>query len=49
MAPKGVFFRSFNNLANNSPLLPVQSPAVQLYLKHVSGENQNDRQKGNKS
>lgn len=49
MAPKGVLFKSFNSLANNSPILPVQSPAVQFYLKHVNGEKKNNRQKGNKS
>lgn len=49
MAPKGVFFRSFNSLASNYPLLPVQSPAVQFCLKHVSGEEQKGRQRGNNS
>jgi len=46
MAPKGVLFKSFNSLANNSPILPVQSPAVQFYLKHVSGEKKKQQAKG---
>jgi len=46
MAPKGVFFRSFNSLANNFPPLPVQFPAVQFCLKHVNGEELKGQAKG---
>lgn len=46
MVPKGVFFRSFNSLANNFLLLPVYSPAVQFCLKRASGEEQKGQAKG---
>lgn len=45
MAPKAVFFKLFNSLANNFPLLPVQSPILNKWaVKDKKG-----RQKGNDS